>query len=183
GTDGFFEAVFISEPASDLLPPPPMRTDYSCSIREFVRIPDGKSAAPGIDLRAAWKQAIRRSLPEYMVPSEWVLLEQFPLTENNKIDRKALPIPARLLHERQDEQKPMTANEKWAAAIWSEVLKIEKIGPEDDFFELGGHSLLAVELMTRLEKEFNISLPLTSLFKHATLTDFATLLDGKFETE
>src|SRR5690606_33830134 len=73
--------------------------------------------------------------------------------------------------------------EKWAAAIWSEVLKIEKIGPEDDFFELGGHSLLAVELMTRLEKEFNISLPLTSLFKHATLTDFATLLDGKFETE
>jgi len=177
GTDGLFEAVFIAASASQLLPPPPASVDNRGTIREFIRIP-GETVAPsekGVWVK--WKSNLSKSLPDYMLPNDWVLLDRFPLTDNNKIDRKALPKPVRqAIDEKSDREATFSAHEKLVADIWSQVLKINEILPDDDFFELGGHSLLTVEVMTRIERAIGVSLPLTSIFKHSVLRDFAKLV-------
>lgn len=182
GTDGIFEAVFIAESAQQLLPPPPTSLDGQISLREFIRIPGETKEVSKKDRWIEWKSNLRKSLPDYMLPNDWVLLDRFPLTNNNKIDRKALPKPEQEVVDSHDHETTLSANEKLVADIWSQVLKINNIKSEDDFFELGGHSLLAVELITRLEKTYGVLLPLTSIFKHSVLADFALLLnDNKSE--
>src|SRR5690606_40972760 len=81
-----------------------------------------------------------------------------------------------VIDEKPDREATLSANEKLVADIWSQVLKINELRPEDDFFELGGHSLLTVEVMTRIERTIGVSLPLTSIFKHSVLRDFARLV-------
>ena len=177
GTDGLFEAVFIAESTPQLLPPPPASVDNRSDIREFIRIPGETVTKPGEDSWTEWKSNLRKSLPDYMIPNDWIMLDRFPLTDNNKIDRKALPKPLRrVIDETPDRVATLSANEKLIADIWSRVLKINEIQPEDDFFELGGHSLLTVEVMTLIERAIGISLPLTSIFKHSVLRDFARLI-------
>jgi acyl carrier protein len=109
-----------------------------------------------------------------------VILKSFPLTSNGKIDRRALPAP--------DEMRPeLTANfvaprtniEEVLAAIWAEVLKIEKVGIYDNFFELGGHSLLATQVISRVRQAFQVELPLHRLFESATVADFAVAIAQK----
>ncbi|PTQ96709.1 amino acid adenylation domain-containing protein [Mucilaginibacter yixingensis] len=127
-----------------------------------------------------WRNALRENLPEYMVPQYFMVVEEFPLTPNGKINRKALPEPdhnqARMAY-----AAPRTSIEQLVADIWRRYLGIEKIGIYDDFFELGGHSLIAVEIMTALQKETGKNLPLASLFQHSTIEQLALLLkiDGK----
>jgi len=116
-------------------------------------------------------------LPDYMVPSAFVLLDAVPLTANGKIDRRALPNPDYGFSETVAEYvEPATPTEKAIAAIWSEMLKLERVGIHDNFFDLGGHSLLAVQVFARIEKITGKKLTLDILFRSPTIAQIATAL-------
>ncbi len=119
---------------------------------------------------------LQKRLPEYMMPSAFVLLESLPLTPNGKLDRRALPKPEldRTLLEKY--VAPRTPIEEMLAQIWAQVLKVEEVGIHDNFFELGGHSLLATQLLSRIRNIFKVELPLRSLFTAATVAEFALLI-------
>ncbi|MCM3538297.1 non-ribosomal peptide synthetase [Priestia endophytica] len=123
-----------------------------------------------------WREYLQNHLPNYMIPAHLVELEQFPLTPNGKIDRKALPAP--------DEQPtgdlnvlPRTPSEELIASVWAQVLGVENIGIQDSFFEQGGHSLLATQIVSRLQEVFQIKIPLRELFTHVTVEALAKRLD------
>ncbi len=122
---------------------------------------------------------LKEKLPEYMVPSAFVALDALPLTPNGKIDRRAL---AKVEPDRAAEAAgyvaPRTPTEERLAAIWREVLSLEKVGVRDDFFELGGHSLLATQLVSRLRESFGVELPLRRLFEVSTVESLAAELAG-----
>ncbi|MBZ4423375.1 condensation domain-containing protein, partial [Myxococcus sp. RHSTA-1-4] len=107
-----------------------------------------------------------------MVPSALLRLDSFPLTANAKVDRKALPAPDSRAELRPFEP-PRTPTEEKLAALWAEVLRVDKVGIHDDFFELGGHSLLATQLVARVRAEFAVELPLRALFEAPTLERLA----------
>ncbi|HYX25073.1 MAG TPA: amino acid adenylation domain-containing protein, partial [Thermoanaerobaculia bacterium] len=122
---------------------------------------------------ADWAEALRRALPEYMVPAAVVALESLPLTVNGKVDRRALsrlaPAAGR---EGARFVAPQGPVEEVLAAIWAEVLgesRVERVGAHDDFFALGGHSLLATQVISRLRDAFGVELPLRSLFEAPTV--------------
>ncbi|GGF33113.1 non-ribosomal peptide synthetase [Echinicola rosea] len=125
-----------------------------------------------------WKQNLKKSLPTYMIPVDWMPLEKLPLTANQKIDRKALPepIPARPSFVN-PKQQPATETEQLIHDIWCKSLRMSSISVEADFFELGGHSLLAVEVMTAVDQKTGKNVPLTTLFSHPTIRKFAAYLD------
>jgi amino acid adenylation domain-containing protein len=120
---------------------------------------------------------LKRSLPEYMVPSVYVMLEALPLTPNGKIDRRALPAPEDDAVIRGEYVAPRTPIEEVLVSIWCEVLKLDRIGVHDNFFELGGHSLLAMRLMARIRDELQVELPLRTLFEAPSIGDLADRLD------
>ncbi|HET9228951.1 MAG TPA: condensation domain-containing protein, partial [Thermoanaerobaculia bacterium] len=112
---------------------------------------------------------LRARLPEYMVPSSFVFLDALPLTPNRKVDRKALPEPERV----EAEIHPLSPREEALAAIWREVLGVERIGPDDDFFGLGGHSLKVTQVLARVRETFGVELPVRSVFEAPTLSRLA----------
>jgi amino acid adenylation domain-containing protein/thioester reductase-like protein len=130
----------------------------------------------GFELRGYLKE----KLPEYMVPSTFVMLDAMPLTPNGKIDRRALPAPSQ---ERPSLEQsfvaPRNSTEQQLAQIWSKVLDIQLIGIDDNFFELGGHSLLIAKMMFQLEEIFQVKLPLSSFFEAPTIEGLAGLIDIK----
>ena len=121
---------------------------------------------------------LKARLPDYMVPSSFVLLDKMPLTPNGKVDRRALPAPE---SSRQSADPmsglPRNSSEKELVRIWESVLKIQPIGIRDNFFDLGGHSLLAVRLFTEIEKSFGRKIPLAALFQAPTIEHLGTILD------
>lgn len=136
--------------------------------------------SPTKDQISSWKKELQKSLPAYMIPNDWVVLNTFPLTANNKIDRKSLPSPNDFnVIDKSTTQVPTSPSQKLIAAIWEKTLEISDIGLGNDFFELGGHSLVAVEVMIMVEKETGEKLPLDSLFKHPTLGEFCALLEDE----
>jgi len=113
---------------------------------------------------------ISRHLPSAMVPSYFVIMDELPLTPNGKVDRRALPEPDRSLRKLEREfVEPRNKTEKVIADIWSEVLKIDRLGVLNDFFELGGHSLLATRIISRVRDAFQIELPLSRIFESPTV--------------
>ena len=105
-----------------------------------------------------------------MIPSFFVYLDKIPLTPNGKIDRKVSTCSRFILRHVGDEYvAPQTELEQELASIWTEVLKIEKIGIHDNFFKLGGHSLLATQVISRIRHTYNIDIPLRALFEHPTI--------------
>ncbi|MBJ2221755.1 non-ribosomal peptide synthetase, partial [Pseudomonas sp. MF7453] len=114
-------------------------------------------------------------LPEYMVPSAYVALEQLPLTANGKVDRKALPAPTWDILANRTFEAPADALEQALAQRWAEVLKLDQVGRHDSFFELGGHSLLAIRLVNLLD-EAGLPVSLAELFQHASVASIAAML-------
>jgi non-ribosomal peptide synthetase component F len=123
-----------------------------------------------VDLRNHLKQ----KLPEYMIPSAWVLLDGLPLTPNGKVNRNALPAPDQSREETgQSYTAPRSSLEQSLTEIWAGVLKIAKVGIHDNFFELGGHSLLATQVVSRMRNSFAIDLPLRLMFEAPTVAEIA----------
>ncbi|MAE67645.1 MAG: hypothetical protein CMJ18_25610 [Phycisphaeraceae bacterium] len=121
---------------------------------------------------------VRRRLPRYMVPTAFVRLDALPQLPGGKVDRRALPPPIARRSECDPESvAPRTPTEKQLAAIWCDLLGLDRVGADDRFFELGGHSLMAVPLFDRIEKIFGRSLPLATLYERDTIGHLATLLD------
>ncbi|MEJ6487487.1 thioesterase domain-containing protein, partial [Nostoc punctiforme UO1] len=122
------------------------------------------------------REYLKQKLPEYMIPSAFVFLENLPLTPNGKIDRKALPAPEVGLSQESKLILPRDTIEIKLALIWSKVLNIYPIGVTNNFFELGGHSLLAVRLMFQIQQQFQRNLPLATLFTSPTIEQLADIL-------
>ncbi len=121
------------------------------------------------------RQFLRARLPDYMLPSAFVLLDALPLSPSGKLDRRALPAPSGLRPQLgQALVAPRTPAEAQIAEIWRELLRIEQVGVHDDFFELGGHSLLLTQLASRIRKGFLIDVPLHVLFDAPTVAAMAT---------
>jgi amino acid adenylation domain-containing protein len=117
---------------------------------------------------------LREKLPEYMIPPAFVVLESMPLSANGKIDRRALPDPdGSALRDESSYVAPRTTLEEVLAAMWAEVLKLERVGVRDNFFALGGHSLTAMQIMSRLRKTFQMELPLRVVFEATTVEKLA----------
>lgn len=130
-------------------------------------------------LTGNWQLALLDSLPEYMVPDDFMLIDAVPITPNGKIDRKALPRPDYNDIARKGEYiAPRTDAEKKLAGIWQEKMKLDKISITDNFFELGGRSLVAVQIMASIEKLTGKRLPLATLFEHATIEKLALVLNA-----
>jgi amino acid adenylation domain-containing protein len=112
---------------------------------------------------------LKKKLPEYMVPSAFVVLSEMPLTPSGKVDRRALPEPSHLRPEIESEYvAPRSTAEQLLAEMWARVLKLERVGIRDNFFEIGGHSLLATQLISHVRDVFRLELPLRRLFEEPT---------------
>ncbi|HEU0300657.1 MAG TPA: amino acid adenylation domain-containing protein, partial [Longimicrobium sp.] len=125
---------------------------------------------------------LRERLPEYMVPGAFAVLDAFPLTTSGKIDRLALPEPD-WTEAAEAYVAPRTPVEEVLAAIWADVLGIDRVGARDDFFALGGHSLLATRVVSRVRQALGVELPLRALFEHATIAALAARIEGSARAE
>ncbi|ARK44084.1 non-ribosomal peptide synthetase [Burkholderia pseudomallei] len=126
---------------------------------------------------AALRAQAAQHLPSYMVPSAYVRLDAWPLTPNGKLDRRALPAPADDAYARAEYEAPRGAKEEALAAIWRELLHVERVSRHDNFFELGGHSLLAVQLVSRLRQALSVEVALSTVFDAPVLSALASRLD------
>ncbi|MCG8668656.1 MAG: amino acid adenylation domain-containing protein, partial [Pseudomonadales bacterium] len=122
-----------------------------------------------------WREKLANYLPEYMVPGYLIVLSEWPLTPNGKVDRKALPEPD------QTQRKvpyvaPRNDIEATVAEIWSQVLNVEEVGVDDNFFDLGGHSLLATQIASRIRRDLNIEIQMRDLLGEPTVASVAELL-------
>ena len=117
---------------------------------------------------------LKSRLPDYMIPSSFMILDSLPLTPNGKVDRKALPSPDN--NTRSESTLPRDKLELQLVSLWETVLNVPSVGIHDDFFSLGGHSLLAVKLMNHIREQFTAHLPISALFQHKTVAALAELL-------
>lgn len=126
---------------------------------------------------------LRQALPDYMVPGAWVFLARLPLSVNGKIDRKALPAPALTRQASGSHFVPARSPvEIQLAAIWADILRIERVGTQDNFFALGGNSMLAIRCLARIHSVLGRSLPISAIFEHQTIAALAQCIDQGSET-
>ena len=119
---------------------------------------------------------VKSALPEYMVPAHWVRLEKLPLNANGKIDRRALPAPSVAKAAGTEADRPATPLEQQLAAIWERVLGQREISATADFFDLGGHSLKVTRLVSLIQQEMGVEVPITIVFRTPTIRDLAGYL-------
>jgi amino acid adenylation domain-containing protein len=126
------------------------------------------------------RQFLKQRLPDYMVPAQVVLLESLPLTQNGKVDRKALPAPSyKDAAPTQELVAPRTETERALAALWTSLLTLERIGVHDDVFDLGATSLVVIGAVSRIRSELGISVEMQVLFENPTVAEMAAALDQK----
>jgi amino acid adenylation domain-containing protein len=165
------------------------RRALSCIAPELM--PNGDSddqfntqdSAMSSELVSQLRNFLKERLPEYMVPSAFVLLEALPIAPSGKVDRKALPAPD--LSQLQPQGTFVTAStpvEEVLAGIWAEVLSLEKVGVRDNFFELGGHSLLATRVISQVRQVFKLEIPLRRLFESPTVAELAKDIETASKT-
>jgi acyl carrier protein len=143
-------------------------------------VPNG-SVATASELRAY----LHQRLPDFMVPSAFVVLKELPLSPNGKVDRRALPAPDR---DARSEVKaayapPNNPIEELLATIWAGVLRIDRVGIHDNFFELGGHSLLATQVISRIVAALGVDLPLRAVFEAPTVAALASRVAAAGQSE
>ncbi|MEH1866378.1 MAG: amino acid adenylation domain-containing protein [Nostoc sp.] len=124
------------------------------------------------------REFLQQKLPDYMVPQAFVLLNALPLTPNGKVDRRALPTPDTANRNLSTGfVLPRTPIEAQLAQIWSEVLRVERIGVKDNFFELGGHSLLATQVLSEINSVFGLNLSIQTIFESPTVAGIAAYIE------
>ncbi|NPC91659.1 amino acid adenylation domain-containing protein [Bacillus sp. WMMC1349] len=133
---------------------------------------------PSKDIR----RELAERLPEYMLPSFFMSLNELPVTPNGKISEKELPAPECMLDGEREYIAPRTAAEKRLVKLWEQILSVKPVGVNTHFFEAGGHSLKAVSLMGAIEREFSVKLSIKQIFDHPYLEDMAMVID-QAETE
>jgi len=173
--DGEFELVFSrsSQPAQFTKRIPGIERSG------YANMPAQKN--PVAELIPHLQAYLKEKLPNYMLPGAFVVLNEFPLTANGKIDRNKLPEPDRSdLIARSEFASPQTPTEEILARLWGEVLGLKQVGRSDNFFELGGHSLLATRLVARIRDTFKIDLSLRRLFERPTLSSVADFIDHPY---
>jgi FkbM family methyltransferase len=143
--------------------------------------PDGEAEQVWASTRALTADAqrfLKERLPDYMVPSAFVLLESIPLTTNGKLDRHALPeLSGESVQAEQAYEAAKSPTQERLCEIWAEVLGVPRVGINDDFFNLGGHSLLATQIVSRTRNAFEIDLPMRSIFQHPTVAELSELVE------
>ena len=153
------------------------REDFSGDKQMVAYIVPKNSPPPQED---EMRNHVKGSLPDFMIPSAFVFLESFPLTRNGKLDRKALPPPARGRRAADAGFLPPRDNlEFHLTELWRDVLGVNDVGVRDDFFSLGGHSLMAVRLMARIREQYGQAVPLSALFQNPTVERLASILRGQ----
>jgi amino acid adenylation domain-containing protein len=137
---------------------------------------------PSSNGRGDLRDFLKQKLPEYMLPSSFVILDSLPLTASGKLNRLALPAPVESVNQATI-VLPQTPLEKSLTAIWADLLEVEAIGVQDNFFDLGGHSLLAVRLFAQIEKKLDKRLPLATLFQAPTVAQLAAVIQRDWTPE
>jgi pyochelin synthetase len=169
-TLGFEDSVFMNQPGS-----------VADAIGFDVLVAQGPSAVKQFKPREL-RDFLQKKLPEYMVPSEFILLDALPLTSNGKVDRLALSGLQGLRSQfKAAYVMPQTETERLIASVWQEILQVEKVGIHDNFFELGGDSLQATKVVARLRETFQINLPLQSLLETPTLANLAEFIEQIYQ--
>jgi amino acid adenylation domain-containing protein len=125
----------------------------------------------------ALRAGLKEVLPDYMVPSAFVMLDRLPLTSTGKLDRRALPAPDLSAYTSNEYEAPAGEIEETVALTWRELLHALRVGRRDNFFELGGHSLLAMQVMARLRSALALDVPIAALFEFPTLQQFSSHLE------
>ncbi|MEO6522311.1 MAG: non-ribosomal peptide synthetase [Mucilaginibacter sp.] len=143
----------------------------------YVVSDDPLIASHKVNYSTTWIAGLKDKLPEYMVPTDYIVIPEIPLTPNGKIDRKKLPKP-QFQNSQKEYEAPGSDTENMLAEIWSKYLHIDQIGINDNFFELGGHSLIAVQIMTGIGKITGKLIPIATLFKYPTISKLAQLLQS-----
>jgi len=147
-------------------------------LAAYVVTQEAMADGPAPDFRSFLSQR----LPEYMVPSAFVLLDALPLTPSGKVDRRALPAPGPTqVTGSEPGVAPRNVTEEKLATIWRETLSLEHVGVEQNFFELGGHSLLAVQVIVKVKQVFRRELPVTAVFQNPTIEKLSRILSGGSE--
>jgi amino acid adenylation domain-containing protein len=137
-------------------------------VAYVVLRPEAGSTAP-------LQTRLRKLLPDYMIPAQFVAMTKLPLTPNGKVDRKALPDPDKEVQ--QEYTSPCNAVQEILAGIWAEVLCLNNIGIHDSFFQLGGHSLLAMQMISRIREVLGFEITVRQLFEHQTIFSLAEILE------
>ncbi|HEU0016458.1 MAG TPA: amino acid adenylation domain-containing protein [Longimicrobium sp.] len=173
GARGTVDALFHPPNTAAAFPPP---APADRPLRDYTS--DPLWAAQARELAPRLRAWLKEQLPEYMLPSALVVLDELPLTPNGKVDRRALPAPEppRSADEGQM-TAPRTPTEEKLAELWAEVLRLERVYADDNFFDLGGHSLLATQLVTRVREAFQVELPLQRIFEAPTVAGLAEIVD------
>jgi len=163
------------------------------SVRESVTVMRGRGFADsqlvaylvpiaGSELSVSdLRDALKARLPDYMVPANFVFLEAMPLTPSGKVNRQALPAPEQISIETPF-VPARTPAEEILAAIWAEVLRLDRVGIDDNFFALGGHSLLATQVVSRLRDAFQIEMPLRRIFERPTIAELSRCISEARES-
>jgi amino acid adenylation domain len=178
GADGRYDVAFTRNSVAPVgsVVSFPVETDGLRPWASYANDPlRGKLARKSV---SQLRSFLKERLPDYMLPSEFLILPSFPLTPNGKVDRKALLRlkPTVADWERAGEGM-LTQTEELVAAMWSEILGAP-IGPKSNFFETGGHSLLGTQVISKVRKIFDVELPLRALFEASTVTEFAGKVDA-----
>ncbi|MDX2086329.1 MAG: amino acid adenylation domain-containing protein, partial [Kofleriaceae bacterium] len=147
--------------------------DEQAGDKRLVAYVVGRDGVPNVD---ALRAHVAAMLPDYMVPSAFVMLDAMPVTPNGKLDRKALPAPDQRAVGMRDFLAPRTETEHLLAAIWCELLDVERVGVHDSFLKLGGHSLLAMQMAMRIRQTLNVALTVRAVFEAPTLGGLAELI-------
>ncbi|OTA15699.1 PvdJ [Xenorhabdus vietnamensis] len=148
------------------------RNDYSQT--HLANYPQISSISA--ELSELLEAALKKQLPEYMVPGLYIPLERMPLTLNNKVDKKALPIPNENDSRRRVYIAPRNEMEHKISQLWQKLLSVKQVGIHDNFFTLGGHSLQATRLLSSVRNDLDIDIPVKSIFEHPTLEQFSEVI-------
>ncbi|WP_161975672.1 non-ribosomal peptide synthetase [Tengunoibacter tsumagoiensis] len=174
--EGRFDVFFQKETLPRSIPDFPQPEQRAVPWHEYTN--DLFKAARSRALFLQFRHYLEQYVPEYMIPAAFIILDAIPLTENGKVDRRALPDLNRVRPELEDAYvPPRTMTEFTISKIWTDLLGIEQIGIYDNFFELGGHSLLATQVISRLRTLLQAELPLQTFFASPTVEGLARNVD------